>query len=134
MDSHPIQTYLFPDDGPFPNNPTLPLILYKETFLPFGDDPPADIETRFGANGWPSAWRNGVYGYHHYHSRAHEVLGVYRGSAEIRFGGPFEEPMYLFFDTEVFVWEGLPTLESLRDPELNTMSVDWVRGWRLVEP
>jgi hypothetical protein len=53
--------------------------------------------------------------------------------AEIKFGGPFEEPMYLFFDTEVFVWEGLPTLESLRDPELNTMHVDWVRAWRLVE-
>jgi hypothetical protein len=53
--------------------------------------------------------------------------------AEIRFGGPFEEPMYLFFDTEVFVWEGLPTLASLRDPELNTMQVDWVRAWRLAE-
>ena len=52
--------------------------------------------------------------------------------AEIKFGGPFEEPMYLFFDTEVFVWEGLPTLGSLRDPELNTMQVDWVRAWQLV--
>jgi hypothetical protein len=38
-----------------------------------------------------------------------------------------------FFDTEVFVWEGLPTLETLRDPELNVMQVDWVRAWRLVE-
>jgi hypothetical protein len=53
--------------------------------------------------------------------------------AEIEFGGPFEEPMYLFFDAEVFTWEGLPTIESLRDPELNVMQVDWVRAWELVE-
>ena len=42
--------------------------------------------------------------------------------------------MYLFFDTAVFVWEGLHTLESLREPELNTMRVDWVHAWQLVEP
>jgi len=54
--------------------------------------------------------------------------------AEIEFGGPFDEPMYMFFDTEVFVWEGLPSLESLRDPEKNTMHVDWVRAWQLVIP
>lgn len=49
--------------------------------------------------------------------------------AEVKTGGPFGEPMYLFFDTEVFTWEGLPTVESLRDPRRNTMSVDWVRAW-----
>jgi hypothetical protein len=52
--------------------------------------------------------------------------------AEIGFGGEFLEPMYVFFDTEVFVWEGLPTIESLQDPDRNTMYVDWVRAWRLV--
>ena len=49
--------------------------------------------------------------------------------AEAKTGGPFGEPMYLFFDTEVFAWEGLPTVESLRDPRRNTMSVEWVRAW-----
>ena len=49
--------------------------------------------------------------------------------AEATPAGPFGEPMSLFFDTEVFAWEGLPTLESLRDPRRNTMSVDWVRAW-----
>ena len=46
--------------------------------------------------------------------------------------GEFNEKMYLFFDTEVFAWEGHPTLESLQDDSLNTMCVDWVRGWKLV--
>jgi len=51
---------------------------------------------------------------------------------EVQTGAPFDEPMYLFFDTEVFVWEGLPDVASLKDPARNTMMVDWVRGWRLV--
>ena len=33
------------------------------------------------------ARRNGVYDFTHYHSRIHEVLGIARGSAKIRFGG-----------------------------------------------
>jgi hypothetical protein len=43
----------------------------------------------------------------------------------------FDEPFYLFFDTEVFTWHGLPTVESLADPTCNTMQVDWVRSWQL---
>ncbi len=32
-------------------------------------------------------WRNGIYGFHHYHSTAHEVLGVYAGWTDVQFGG-----------------------------------------------
>jgi len=53
--------------------------------------------------------------------------------AEVKTAGEFLEPMYLFFDTEVFTWEGLPAVESLHNPALNTMRVDWVRAWRLVK-
>ena len=53
--------------------------------------------------------------------------------AELKTGGGFLEPMYMFFDTEVFIWDGLPTLESLKDPARNTMRVDWVRAWKLVK-
>lgn len=51
--------------------------------------------------------------------------------AEMTPGGAFNEPMYLFFDTEVFPWQGLPTIDALKDPARNTMQVDWVRSWKL---
>ena len=53
--------------------------------------------------------------------------------AELKPAGPFKEPQYMFFDTEVFIWDGNPTIESLRDNSRNTMFVDWVRGWKLVK-
>jgi hypothetical protein len=52
--------------------------------------------------------------------------------AEVTTGGAFKETMYMFFDTEVFLWEGLPDVYALKDPEKNTMTVDWIRAWRLV--
>ena len=52
--------------------------------------------------------------------------------AKIKTGGKFLEPMYLFFDTEVFVDAGLPTDKSLKDALSNGMSVGWVRAWKLV--
>ena len=53
--------------------------------------------------------------------------------AEMKLGGAFMEPLYVIFDTEVFSNYGLPTIESLKAKEQNTMHVDWVRTWRLVK-
>jgi len=79
--------YRFEDDGIFPNS-KLPLLVYPK-FVATDNLSPADrFERRFGANGWPPAWRGGIYPFHHYHSTAHEVLGVCRGRATIKLGGP----------------------------------------------
>jgi uncharacterized protein YjlB len=32
-------------------------------------------------------WRNGIYDFLHYHATVHEVLGIARGHARVRFGG-----------------------------------------------
>ena len=81
-----VETYTFRDDGTVPNNPALPLVLYRGA-LPESRDRASACERMFDRNGWPDAWRNGIYAHHHYHSTAHEVLGIAAGSARVRLGG-----------------------------------------------
>ncbi|WP_239462002.1 cupin [Occallatibacter savannae] len=71
-----------------PNNDRLPVILYRSALDLSGSDPAARFEQRFLRNGWPPQWRNGIYDFHHYHSTAHEVLGIAAGSAHVILGGP----------------------------------------------
>ena len=75
------------DDGTFPNNEQLPLVLYRGAIRVTEGDPATTIEQVFAANGWGNAWRNGIFPYHHYHSTAHEVLGVACGTARVQLGG-----------------------------------------------
>lgn len=73
-----------------PNSP-LPLLIYRGVVAAENADPAAAFERLFAGNGWVGAWRNGIYGFPHYHTTAHEVLGIARGWAQVRFGG--ERPM-----------------------------------------
>ena len=75
------------DDGSFPNNEKLALLVYQSALMLPRSNPAAMVENLFASNGWSGSWRNGIYGFHHYHSTAHEVLGVYRGSAKVQLGG-----------------------------------------------
>lgn len=75
------------DNGRFPNNPGCPLLVYAGILDATGSDPALPVEQLFDKNLWPSTWRNGVYDFHHYHSTAHEVLGVYSGGAKVQLGG-----------------------------------------------
>ena len=81
-------THKFSDDGTIPNNPALPLVLYRAGVDLIGSpDPENLIEQTFAQHGWVDMWRNGVYPYVHYHSMIHEVMGIARGRAKVRFGG-----------------------------------------------
>lgn len=82
-----LQEYLLEDDGRIPNHPRLPLLVYPEGLSPAQQNAAACRELLAG-NGWTGNWVNGIYDYHHYHSTAHEVLGVVRGKARVQFGGP----------------------------------------------
>lgn len=82
-----LYTFLLADDGRIPNNPRLPLLVYDGALQLPTVDPAAACERIISANGWGSGWRNGIYSFHHYHSTAHEVLAVARGSARVHFGG-----------------------------------------------
>jgi uncharacterized protein YjlB len=79
---------MFADDGTVPNNPTLPLLLYRAAISFSGSpDPEPVIESIFRRNGWTNCWRNGISPYVHYHSMIHEVMGIARGRAKVQFGG-----------------------------------------------
>lgn len=76
------------DDGSIPNNSRLPLIYYRSPVRLAGAlDPAAVFERLFESNGWTDSWRDGIYDYAHFHSATHEVLGIARGRARVRFGG-----------------------------------------------
>jgi uncharacterized protein YjlB len=84
-----VETHLLPDDGIVPNN-ILPLLVYRRA-ISFGKTSPRPeraFQELFKSHGWNDAWINGIYDYHHYHSTAHEVLGIAKGRAKIQLGGP----------------------------------------------
>ncbi|WP_181296403.1 cupin domain-containing protein [Pseudomonas sp. Q2-TVG4-2] len=75
----------FASDGRTPNSPH-PVLVYRQ--LPLAEDDYATaFENLFNSHLWPAQWRASVYDYHHFHSTAHEVLGVSRGSARLMLGG-----------------------------------------------
>lgn len=74
------------DDGIFPNS-RLPLLVYAGALDGDSEDLASEFERLFAGHSWRGAWRDGVYPYHHYHSTAHEVLGICGGSGLVRFGG-----------------------------------------------
>lgn len=89
---HPGQLQLC-SDGRTPNSPH-PVLIYRQ--LPLAGPSPAEaFERLFDSHLWPSAWRGTVYDYHHYHSTAHEVLGVASGWARLMLGGEKGEEVEL---------------------------------------
>lgn len=82
-----VVAHLLAPSGAIPNHPRWPLLVYQGAVALEGLDPAVAFERLFTGNRWPAAWRNGVHPFHHYHSNAHEALGVYSGEVTVLFGG-----------------------------------------------
>src|ERR1700757_1093200 len=79
-------SFVLQDEGCGPNN-SLPFRIYKAAIDVDNAQPERTIEQVFASHDWGEMWRNGIYDCLHYHSTAHEVLGIARGHARVRFGG-----------------------------------------------
>jgi uncharacterized protein YjlB len=78
------ETYSFDDAGGIPNS-WLPVLVYHEVE---GARAASECGELFARNGWLGAWVNGIFPFHHFHSTAHEVLGIVAGTAAVVLGGP----------------------------------------------
>jgi uncharacterized protein YjlB len=90
---HDPETLRFADDGAIPNHPRYPALLYRG--VADAARGPDACEAMFERNGWEPRWRAGIFPFHHFHSTAHEALGVVAGSAVVRLGGPGGEEVRL---------------------------------------
>jgi uncharacterized protein YjlB len=79
-----VLAHLLAPGGDIPNHPRWPLLVYPSVLAA---PTPEAFEQLFTRNDWPAAWRNGVFSFHHFHSNAHEALGVYCGEVTVQFGG-----------------------------------------------
>jgi uncharacterized protein YjlB len=82
----------FADDGSIPNNPLLPALVYTGVeAAAAGADACVEL---FASHGWTGAWRDGlIFPFHHFHSTAHEVLGIVSGATRVKLGGEAGEEL-----------------------------------------
>jgi uncharacterized protein YjlB len=78
-----VEHFILHENGWVPNNDRLPVLLYRSAMSENPDAAASDFERLFAQHGRPPRWRNGVYDYHHYHSTAHEALGIAGGFAPV---------------------------------------------------
>ena len=86
------EALLFGENGRMPNS-TLPVLVYRAA-LRSGNLEHA-LRRVFHSNHWVGTWALGIYGFHHFHSNAHEVLGIAAGSATLLLGGEGTEPVFV---------------------------------------
>ncbi len=68
-------------------NSALPVLLYRSVLAANAAEKPKLFRERFKENGWTGLWTDTIYDCTHFHSNAHEVLGIAEGNGSVRLGG-----------------------------------------------
>jgi uncharacterized protein YjlB len=82
------ETITFATSDWVPNHPRLPVLIYRQALAGAQAQFADLLEQTFSSCGWQGSWRNGIFPYQHYHSGAHEALGIAQGHARLLVGGP----------------------------------------------
>ena len=69
-----------------PNNP-LPVLIFRAVLSRNSKNKARRFRETFRGHGWVGIWTDTIYDYTHFHSNAHEVLGIAEGKVELRLGG-----------------------------------------------
>ncbi|MBD3624689.1 MAG: cupin [Rhodobacteraceae bacterium] len=83
----------FDTNGAVPNNPSLPVIVFRSAFRPKTEE--SVVADNFRRNGWGGAWAWRIFDRHHYHLTAHEALVVTSGAADLMLGGPGQQAVHI---------------------------------------
>jgi uncharacterized protein YjlB len=68
-------------------NSALPVLLYRSVLALHTAGKANAFRERFKSAGWTGIWTDTIYDYTHFHSNAHEVLGIAAGKVTLRLGG-----------------------------------------------
>jgi uncharacterized protein YjlB len=68
-------------------NSKLPVLVFRAAFAPAVPAKVRRFRYAFRRNGWVGIWTDTVYDYTHFHSNAHEVLGIAEGKVTVILGG-----------------------------------------------
>jgi|SRR5579883_470727 len=110
------EAYRFAAAGPIPNS-HLPLLVYRGV-LSGAALSPESFDALFAHNGWRNGWHDGIYGYAHFHTTAHEVLGIARGRVRVRFGGEGGESLELVAGDAVAIPAGVAHQRESEEADL----------------
>src|SRR5689334_1536328 len=72
------------DDVP---NSNLPVLIFRGVLAPRARDKANAFRDRFRKSRWGGLWTDTIFDYTHFHSNAHEVLGIAEGKVTVRLGG-----------------------------------------------
>jgi uncharacterized protein YjlB len=68
-------------------NSALPVVLIRRALAPNASAKARRFRDAFKRNGWTGIWTDTIYDYTHFHSNAHEVLGIAEGKVTVLLGG-----------------------------------------------
>ena len=81
-----VRKIFFNKAGDVPNS-SLPVLVYRSVLPLHAAGKASVFRERFRGAGWTGIWTDTIYDYTHFHSNAHEVLGIAEGTVTLRLGG-----------------------------------------------